>query len=220
MFLWSLFSQCFYILLNTINHTTTHTLLTTSNVCLMHSCMLATKSSRCTPWVTHFFYGLWWNFLQFSIHTSCIPLFVYLWYFNYMKCSYRSIRCLSLMTHVATSNFPLRDRARTHVSVPGHSLRRDWIIASTALMIDRTRIFPTAWTQKPTPFVPSVWAPMHTTSMHAKHPGLGTANTPHHPGDTEETYTCERMTLPSAWTGKGFEAAPVPSMTPNTSAQV
>ena len=60
---------------------------------------------------------------------------------------------------------------------------------------------------------------MHTTSMHAKHPGLGTANTPHHPGDTEETYTCERTTLPSAWTGKGFEAAPVPSMTPNTSAQ-
>ena len=55
--------------------------------------------------------------------------------------------------------------------------------------------------------------------MHAKHPGLGMANTPHHPGDTEETYTCERTMLPFAWTGKGFKAAPVPSMTQNTSAQ-
>ena len=45
------------------------------------------------------------------------------------------------------------------------------------------------------------------------------ADTPHHPGDTEETYACERTTLPFAWTGKGFEAAPAPSTTRNTSAQ-
>ena len=68
-------------------------------------------------------------------------------------------------------------------------------------------------TRKPTPFVPSIWAPTHTTSTHAKHPGLGMANMPHYPGDTEETYACERMMLPFAWTGKGFEAAPAPSMT-------
>ena len=60
---------------------------------------------------------------------------------------------------------------------------------------------------------------MHTTSMHVKHPGLGMADTPHHPGDTEETYACERTTLPFAGTGKGFKAAPAPSTTRNTSAQ-
>ena len=60
---------------------------------------------------------------------------------------------------------------------------------------------------------------MHATSTHAKHPGLGMADMPHHPGNTEETYTCKRTMLPFAWTGKGFEDAPAPSTTRNTSAQ-
>ena len=159
---------------------------------------------------------------------SVLPAFppvVYLWYSNYTEGSHRGVRCLSIVTRVAANNSPLRDRARTHVGVQGHlnigdhGPRRDRIIASAALTIDKSRIFPTAQTRKPTPFVPSIWAPTHTTSTHAKHPGLGMADTPHHPGDTEETYACERTTLPFAWTGKGFEDAPAPSTTRNTSAQ-
>ena len=159
---------------------------------------------------------------------SILPAFppvVYLWYSNHTEGSHRGVRCLSMVTHIAANNSPLRDRARTHVGVQGHlnigghSPRRDRIIASAALTIDKSRIFPAAQTQKPTLFVPSVWAPTHTMSTHVKHPGLGMANMPHHPGDTEETYTCERTTLPFAWTGKGFEAAPAPSTTQNTSAQ-
>ena len=159
----------------------------------------------------------------FHLYFLHSPPVVYLWYSNYMEGSHRGVRCLSIVTHVAANNSPLRDRARTHVSIQGHlnigghGPRRDQIITSATLTIDKTRIFPMAQTQKPTLFVPSVWAPIHTMSMYAKHPGLGMANMPHHPGDTEETYTCKRTMLPFAWTGKGFEAAP--SMTQNTSAQ-
>ena len=37
-----------------------------------------------------------------------------------------------------------------HLNIGGHSPRRDWIIASTTLTIDKTRIFPMAQTWKPT----------------------------------------------------------------------
>ena len=123
---------------------------------LMHSCMLAMKPPRCTPLVTHLSHGLRWNFLQFSIHTYCIPPpVVYLWYSNYMAGSHWGVRCLSIVTHVTVNNSPLRDRARMHVgiqghlSIGGHGPRRDWIITSITLMIDKTGIFPMAQTQSP-----------------------------------------------------------------------
>ena len=56
-------------------------------------------------------------------------------------------------------------------------------------------------------------------STHATFPGHGTAGKLQWPKDTEATYAYKGIILPSAWTGKDFEAAPVPSMTQSTFAQ-
>ena len=146
------------------------------------------------------------------------PPVVYLWYFNYTEGSHQGIRCLSIVTHIAVNNSPLRVRARMHIGVQGHGPRRDWIIASTDLIIDKNRIFLQHKPESPPYLCHLSGHPCTQCLCMQITQDLGQL-TRHHPGDTEETYTCERTTLPFAWTGKGFGAAPVPSMTQDTSAQ-
>ena len=77
-----------------------------------------------------------------------------------------------------------------------------------------------AQARKPIPFVLSVWAHTRTMSSLAMSPGHGTVITRHWPKDPEVTFTYGETTLPSAWSGKGPEAASVPSTTPSMFAQV
>ena len=120
------------------------------------------------------------------------------------------------MTHGVVINHPCRGTTLTHVSVQGPVPGSDSIIASAVLLTGKTRFFPMAQTQKPTPFVPSAWAPTCTMSMHAMLPGHGMVGTPQWPEDKEATCAFERMMLPSVWTGRDFEAATAPSTTPST----
>lgn len=129
--------------------------------------------------------------------------------------------CNSTTTHVVTINCLLRDTIRTHISVPGLfnigglSPETKPLITNIVPSKDNTRIFPMAQTQKPILFVPSAWAPTCTMYMHATPPDHGTADMLQWPKDTKETFTCERTMFPSAWTGKGCKAVPVPSTTPS-----
>ena len=77
-----------------------------------------------------------------------------------------------------------------------------------------------AQTQKPILFVLSVWAHTHMMSSPAMPPGHGMVVMQHWPKNQEAMFTYGETTLPSAWSGKGPEAASVPSTTPSTFAQV
>ena len=76
-----------------------------------------------------------------------------------------------------------------------------------------------AQTQKPTPFVPSTWAPTCTTSTLETAPSHGMVGTQQWPKDTKETSNYNGTMPLSAWTGKGSEAIPAPSTTRSTFAQ-
>ena len=130
------------------------------------------------------------------------------------------------MTHVTATSHLLRDAPKIPVgaldlpSIRGLGLVSSQIIINTASTAARTRIFPTAQTRKPIPFVPSVWAHTCTTSSLAMPPGHGTVITQHWPKDPEATFAYGETTLPSAWSGKEPKAASVPSTTPSMFAQV
>ena len=142
--------------LDTIDLTTIYTIWSTSNV-LSHALLYAgheTSQVHSTgdPPFSWFTMELPSVFHPYLLHS---PPVVYLWYSNYMAGSHWGVRCLSIVTHVTVNNSPLRDRARMHVgiqghlSIGGHGPRRDWIITSITLMIDKTGIFPIAQTQSP-----------------------------------------------------------------------
>ena len=78
------------------------------------------------------------------------------------------------------------------------------IITSTASMTIRTRFFPTAQTQKPTLFVPSVWAHMHTMFIHTCDASK-TAIIQQWPKEPEVTFTYEGMMCPSVWSDKDLK---------------
>ena len=73
-----------------------------------------------------------------------------------------------------------------------------------------------AQTQEPTLFVPSAWAPTHTTSMCVRHPRHGMGDTQHSLKETRTSYAHERATPRSASTGSKPKVAPATSMTADT----
>ena len=76
-----------------------------------------------------------------------------------------------------------------------------------------TGIFPMAQTWEPMLFVLSAWAPMHTTSMHVRHPRHGMGNMQCLSKETRMSYACERAIPRSASTGSEPKVAPATSMT-------
>ena len=183
----------------------------------MMSQMLATNFSGCTPLVSYpAFYMVYdGNSLRFSIHISILLLFF----------TYGTSTSWEFM-HVTVIIQPFRDITRTHVGVPGPLSTKGLgpgngpSISSGTPMNDKTRIFPMAQTRKPTPFVPSAWAPTHTMSTLAPAPSHGMVGMWQWPKGTKETSDYNGMTPLSAWTGKGGKAVPAPSMMWSTFAQV
>ena len=149
---------------------------------------------------------------MFSICTSLIPPIVYLsctstsWEF-----SHQVILCHSMMTHIMVFSPRLSNITKIQVGILGLPNEgglgpvSSQIIVSTTSMTTRARIFYMAQTQKPIPFVLSVWACTCTTSSHVMHPEHGMAIMWQWPRGPEVTFAYEGMILPSAWTGKELQ---------------